>query len=412
MTTDTLEFPDIVDPEQAAQSGPVEIADEVIDIAELKDGAALVKYSRTELALADLRQRYEGATFDLTTTKGDKAARAARLELVTLRTSLEKKRKELKAPALDIGKKIDSEAARLTAEIEKLEQPIDAQIKADEKRREEEAKIKAQGEAFRKALHLALIDRVRCYVAAAEGLPSDRIEKGIVHVESLAFGAETQEFLTQYEAAKQDALAGLRRLQSAAKEREAIEAQRLENERIAAEQAEAQRKLDEQAAALKRQADELAAAQLAQQVARTHAAVFEFPAPEPARENVIVQNDAGGRWSVDAELAPTIQQALTPEASKPPIPAVAEVEKLLDSPAAAHATPSHGPVINTGELCKRLGFIVTAEFIVSLGVQKAPAPEGKKVGSFFYESAFPWICELIQAHLQDLIDASQAAKAA
>ena len=54
--------------------------------------SAVVEYSATEAALADLRSRYQNVVFDVATTKGDKAARAARLELVTLRTTLEKKR--------------------------------------------------------------------------------------------------------------------------------------------------------------------------------------------------------------------------------------------------------------------------------------------------------------------------------
>lgn len=104
---------------------------ELIDTAEVRDGQAIVNYSRTEAALATLREKYTGVQYDLTTTAGDKAARAGRLELVTLRANLEKKRKELKAPALEFGKKIDSEAARLTTDILALEEPIDKQITAE-----------------------------------------------------------------------------------------------------------------------------------------------------------------------------------------------------------------------------------------------------------------------------------------
>ena len=59
----------------------------------------LTEYNPTEAALAELRQRYADVAFDLTTTKGDKEARAARKELVTLRTSLEAKRQEREARA-------------------------------------------------------------------------------------------------------------------------------------------------------------------------------------------------------------------------------------------------------------------------------------------------------------------------
>jgi hypothetical protein len=69
-----------------------EVADEVVDRAEISNGNVLVSYSRTEAAIAELKARYSGVRFDLATTAGDRAARAARLELVRLRTSLDAKR--------------------------------------------------------------------------------------------------------------------------------------------------------------------------------------------------------------------------------------------------------------------------------------------------------------------------------
>ena len=95
----------------------------------------IAEYSVTTAALAELRQRFGNVAFDLTTTKGDKEARAARLELVRLRTSLEAKRKELKAPALERSRLIDAEAKRITAAIDELEAPIDEQITAVERQR-------------------------------------------------------------------------------------------------------------------------------------------------------------------------------------------------------------------------------------------------------------------------------------
>lgn len=81
----------------------------------------------------DLRARFGGVAFDLTTTKGDKEARAARMELVKLRTSLEAKRKELKAPALERSRMIDSEAKRIEAgardflaELDAMEKQLEA----------------------------------------------------------------------------------------------------------------------------------------------------------------------------------------------------------------------------------------------------------------------------------------------
>ena len=111
----------------------------------------IAEYSPTAAALAELRQRFGNIAFDLTTTKGDKEARAASLELIRLRTSLEAKRKELKAPALERSRLIDDEAKRITGAILELETPIDQQIKAAEQKKEAERQAKVEAERQRVA---------------------------------------------------------------------------------------------------------------------------------------------------------------------------------------------------------------------------------------------------------------------
>lgn len=101
------------------------------DIADISNGKAIVKLNATEAGLSALRADLSGKRYDLTTTKGDKDARADRQRCVTLRTTLEKRRKEMKAPALEFGKLIDGEAKRITDAILALESPIDSAIKAD-----------------------------------------------------------------------------------------------------------------------------------------------------------------------------------------------------------------------------------------------------------------------------------------
>ena len=82
------------------------------------------EYSATESALADLAQRFKGVVFDVTTKQGMEDAKKGRAELRTYRTDLEKMRKEIKAPALLRCNQIDSEAKRITLELESLEDPI------------------------------------------------------------------------------------------------------------------------------------------------------------------------------------------------------------------------------------------------------------------------------------------------
>lgn len=226
-----LSFPEIVEPPVNTPEAPPEIA----DTAEVKAGQVLVKYSRTEAALADLTARYKGKKFDLTTTAGDKAARGARLELITLRTGLEKKRLELKRPAIDFGKKIDEEAKRITSAIELLEKPIDAQIRADEERREE----LARKEAARKATHEAGIAKIRSYVALAQGLPSERITKGIEALQAMSFGPEWEEFAVPAASAQCETIEALKNLlaETLAAEAQAVEQARIKAEHAAQQQA-------------------------------------------------------------------------------------------------------------------------------------------------------------------------------
>lgn len=110
---------------------------------------AIQEYSATEAALAGLAQRYKGVLFDVTTLEGMATARKGRAEIRTYRTTLEKKRVQLKSDVLDRGRLIDGEAKRITAELESLENPIDEQIKKEEQRVEDIRTAKAREEAAR-----------------------------------------------------------------------------------------------------------------------------------------------------------------------------------------------------------------------------------------------------------------------
>jgi len=203
----------------------------------------LAEYDFVSAALADLRRRYEGATYDLATTAGMKDAVAARAELRNLRTSLEAKRKEIKAPALDRCRLIDGEAKRITAELVALEDPIDAQIKAEQARRkaEKEAKEKAERE------RLAQIERDRLAAEKAE-------QERLAQIERDRIAAEQAEL--DRRRAEQERLAAEKEAELAA-ERAKLEAEKAEAEREALEAAEAaQAKLDAELAEKERIARE------------------------------------------------------------------------------------------------------------------------------------------------------------
>ena len=113
---------------------------------------SIQEYSATEAALAELAGRYKGVVYEVSTREGMKAAVAGRAEVRGLRIALEKVRVQIKAPALKRVQEVDSEARRITTALVALEDPIDAQIKREEERKELERTAAARAEADRLAL--------------------------------------------------------------------------------------------------------------------------------------------------------------------------------------------------------------------------------------------------------------------
>ena len=254
---------------------------------------AVAEYTPIAAALAAARARYQDVVWDLTTTRGNEDARRARRELVSLRTGLEARRKELKAPLLAQAKLVDDEARRITAELLQLEEPIDALIRADERRREEEraareaaerarvagiqAKIKAIMDQPIKAVRIrsAALLQTAIDTLAAQEIDPDEFEEfaegaRLAHAEALAAmrtmlaeirerEAEEARARAEREAqAKRDAAAAAERAEA---DRIAREAREAEARRLAAERAEFERQQSEARAAQEAQAARLAAQQ-------------------------------------------------------------------------------------------------------------------------------------------------------
>lgn len=151
----------------------------------------IAEYSKTDAALAELAHAYKGVVYEVNTKLGMEEARKGRAELRTYRVDLEKLRKEIKAPALLRCQQIDSEARRITAELESLENPIHEQIKIEENRVEEEKNAVARAEQERimseqraikdaeeakMAADRAEIERQKAELAASQKVVRDQIE--------------------------------------------------------------------------------------------------------------------------------------------------------------------------------------------------------------------------------------------
>lgn len=101
------------------------------------DSGAITEYNETAARIAELKSTYGTEVPDASTKDGYERAKQIAGEMTTLRTTLEKKRKEFKAPVLAFGKMIDSEAKRITSEIVEIEEPFKLAYRAidEEKKR-------------------------------------------------------------------------------------------------------------------------------------------------------------------------------------------------------------------------------------------------------------------------------------
>ena len=260
-------------------------------IATAAGPTAIAEYRPTAAALAHLRAKY-AAPFDATTAAGLAAAKAARAEIRDLRGKLEKTRAEIKAPVLAQGKLIDDEAKRINAELLAIEEPIDAAIKAEERRKADEKAARERVEAARVAALQARIDTIRQRVLAVANRDAAAIRSALA--EARAFEPDPDAFAERWPNAMQAigevrlALETLLAEREAREAREAEEAARLraQREELARRQAE----LDRQQAAekAKRQAEQ-------EELARLRAA------DAARRQQEIKAKDRAGRERQEAE---------------------------------------------------------------------------------------------------------------
>jgi hypothetical protein len=259
--------------------------------------AQLSKFVPTDAAIADLATKYLPLKIaDVNDLAGYGLVHKARMDVKGKRCEVEKVRKELKADALEYGRKVDSEAKRITAllepieshlvsEEEKFEAAKEAIANAARLKREAEAKAIADAEAARlKAEHDAEVERMRvenerlaserqaieaerAKAAAEQKAAQDKLEaerakivaeqKAVqdkIDAERRAVEAEKTR-LAEIEAAR------LREIETQRREKEAAERAKIETEeRLAREAAAEKARIEgaEAAAKAKAEADELA----------------------------------------------------------------------------------------------------------------------------------------------------------
>lgn len=234
---------------------------DLVAIATKAINGGMDEISAVATGLSDLKTKYTGVVFDVTTGAGMDEAKEARAAVRDPRYKVERIRKDAKRKLASIGKEIDKEAQYLTVELLALEAPIDAQIKAEEKRKDDERAKKVEVERQRQvAIRAALagiselpavtprtIDALKAAIMLLESCePSEEVfQEHLEHAIDLRGKAlctlmkalaEEQDQQTRREemAKQQEELDRQRKLidDERRKEREAVERAKIINERI------------------------------------------------------------------------------------------------------------------------------------------------------------------------------------
>lgn len=289
---------------------------------------ALVAFDRVAAGLSELKDRFGGVVYDVRTTEGLETAREARRALREPRYEVERIRKDAKKPLLELGKQIDGEAKRITDAILAIEDPIDAQIRGEEQRREAERQAKVEAERKRVEAIRRRIDAIRGIPPALALSSSNQIALRMKEIAELLIDDSFAEFVEEATRVRHEAYTTMQRMHEAAQQQEAeaarIAAERAELERLRAEQAERDRvEHERREAEAKAERERLAAEraeldrQRAEQEARLRAEREAFEAERAAAKAAAEAELAEARAAEEAARQP---EPPTPAAPAMPVP--------------------------------------------------------------------------------------------
>ena len=222
---------------------------------------ALQKFSPADTAIAKMHEDYLPLVIaGVDDTEGFKRVHQARMIVKNHRVQVDKVRKELKADALEYGRRVDDEAKRITLLLEPIEKHLtkeENEYTAEKERIRNEARLKAEAEERAKteaeAARLKAIQDVENARLKAE---ADRLAEERRQLDEERRQIETEKKrLADIEAAR------LRKIEDERIAREAAEKARIETEqRIAREAAEAKfrTEMETKAAKIRAEAEEAA----------------------------------------------------------------------------------------------------------------------------------------------------------
>jgi hypothetical protein len=214
-----------------------------------KETALPVKYNITDTAINKMKTEYMALkVVGVDDSTGCQIVHDARIVVRDHRIAVEKTRKDLKADALEYGRKVDAEAKRITALLEPIESYLQEQEDIVKKEQERIKMEKIKAEEARVAGIWAMIATISNHGVTEYGETSEALKQRIILVENMIIDEKYAEFQADAESTKRGALNQLNKVLSERVEYERKQAEiKAEEERqakIREEQAEAQRKID------------------------------------------------------------------------------------------------------------------------------------------------------------------------
>lgn len=444
MSEQEAAVPAVVDPTTGSMAVP-----------SLKE-VALASFVAIESHMQALAKKYRDVAFDVTTTAGMAAAKAARNELREQgRYLVQRLETRLRDEANDLKRVLTGEAERVISLCRPVEDAIHAQIQAEEERREAEKQAKAKAEAERVAKLESSYQGMLMWVehCTKPDMTSERVAAGIKILEDLEIGDGWQEYRARAEDRKAAVIASMRAHYEALLAREA-EAERLkeaarEADRVAQAQADEARRLEAERDAIRQQQEQFAASQRRiREIESRVEAIRSIPRTIESRvmpieeiegaiwalQEIAIDEASYGsmvrladmeRESAIRELKEMLSKAKAAQDAAPPadehqaqlqlavddmdIPArnpdpeeggvpdgASKVENKADEP---KNEPNKGdpdePTINGSEITRRLGFALSSAFIAKLGFG------GRKAGPavVWQESDWPKIKAALIEHI-------------
>lgn len=214
-----------------------------VDSVEAGKSRDLVRLGVTDEAIEELRRQYAGLTIPDGDEDAYKAVSVAISTLSSLRTQVENRRKEIKAPLLERGRILDAEAKRITAKLREIEEPLVQERGRilEQKRAEKEAREKEEAERVER--HRSRIREMQ-ERGASVSKSIEELEGFIAALEATEISAETfEEFASEAVFARSAALDRLRtRVGELRREEEERKAREAEEARLRAEREELERR--------------------------------------------------------------------------------------------------------------------------------------------------------------------------